>query len=93
VEIQELSMECTFLYSFLCYLTTLLPLGEYAQRKGNQIIPQTVLCKYMYLYILLLLPYTNFRALQILPPLTEISSSRFVRKGIKKDWFVIQLLV
>jgi hypothetical protein len=26
-------------------------------------------------------------------PLTEISSSRFVRKGIKKDWFVIQLLV
>jgi hypothetical protein len=22
-------------------------------------------------------------------PLTEISSSRFVRKGIQKDWFVI----
>jgi hypothetical protein len=27
------------------------------------------------------------------PPLTEISSSRFVREGIQKDWFVIQLLV
>jgi hypothetical protein len=26
-------------------------------------------------------------------PLTEISSPRFVRKGILKDWFVIQLLV
>jgi hypothetical protein len=25
--------------------------------------------------------------------LTEISSSRFVRKGIHNDWFVIQLLV
>jgi hypothetical protein len=28
-------------------------------------------------------------ALQILPPLTEISSSRFVRKGIPKVWFGI----
>jgi hypothetical protein len=36
---------------------------------------------------------TNFWALQILPPLTEISPSRFVRKGIQKDWFVIRLLV
>ena len=26
-------------------------------------------------------------------PLTEILSSRFVRKGTQKDWFVIQLLV
>jgi hypothetical protein len=26
-------------------------------------------------------------------PLKEISSSRFLRKGIQKDWFVIQLLV
>jgi hypothetical protein len=31
--------------------------------------------------------------LQILPPLTELSSSRFVRKGVQKDWFVIWLLV
>jgi hypothetical protein len=35
----------------------------------------------------------EFWVLQILPPLTEISSSRFVRKGIHKDWFVIQLLI
>jgi hypothetical protein len=26
-------------------------------------------------------------------PLTEISSPRFVRKGMQKDWFVIQLSV
>jgi hypothetical protein len=39
------------------------PLEEYAQRKGNQIIPKTLLCKYMYLFILLFLPYTNFWAL------------------------------
>ena len=31
--------------------------------------------------------------LQILPPLKIISSSRFVRKGIHKDWFVFQLLL
>jgi hypothetical protein len=40
------------------------PLEEYAQRKENQVIPKTLLCKYMYLFILLFLPYTNFRALQ-----------------------------
>jgi hypothetical protein len=32
-------------------------------KKGNQVIPKTLLCKYMYLFILLFLPYTNFRAL------------------------------
>jgi hypothetical protein len=56
------------------------PLTKYAQRKGNQIIPKTLL--YTYLFILLFLPYTNFRALQILPPLTEILSPRFVRTGM-----------
>jgi hypothetical protein len=57
------------------------------KEKGKHIIPKTLLCKSMYLFILLLLflSYTNFRALQILPPLTEISPSRFVRKGIHKD--------
>jgi transposase InsO family protein len=40
------------------------PLTEYEQTKGNQIIPKIVLCKYTYLFILLFLPYTNFRALQ-----------------------------
>jgi hypothetical protein len=47
-------------YLFICYLTTLIPLIEYAQRKGNQIIPKTLSYKYMYLFILLFLPYTNF---------------------------------
>jgi hypothetical protein len=40
-----------------------------------------------------LFSWYKFWALQILPPLKIISSSRFVRKGIHKDWFVIQLLV
>jgi hypothetical protein len=40
-----------------------------------------------------LFSWYKFWALQILPPLTEISSSRLVRKRIQKDWFVIQLLV
>jgi hypothetical protein len=52
-------MRCIFLYLFICYLTTLIPLIEYAQRKGNQIISKTLLSKYMYLFILLFLPYTN----------------------------------
>jgi hypothetical protein len=50
----------------------LFPLMEYAQRRGNQIIPKTFFYMNVYLFILLLLllflPYTNFRALQILPP-------------------------
>jgi hypothetical protein len=29
----NLSMECIFLYLFICYLTTLVPIIEYAQRK------------------------------------------------------------
>jgi hypothetical protein len=43
--------------------------------------------------IFLLFRGLNFRVLQILPPLTRISSSRLVRKGIQKDWCVIHLLV
>jgi hypothetical protein len=31
-------MRCIFLYLFICYLTTLIPLIEYTQRKENQII-------------------------------------------------------
>jgi hypothetical protein len=44
----------------------------------------------MYLIIFL---FYQFWTLQILPSLTEILSSRFVRQEIQKDWFVIQLLV
>jgi hypothetical protein len=43
-------MRCIFIYLFICYLTTSFPLSEYALRKGNQIIPKTLLCKYMYLF-------------------------------------------
>jgi hypothetical protein len=35
-KIQEPNMECTFLYLFICYLTNIIPLIEYAQRKENQ---------------------------------------------------------
>jgi hypothetical protein len=45
---------------------------------------------YQYMHFLY---YTNFRALQILPPLTEISSPRFVRKWIQTEWFVIQFFL
>jgi hypothetical protein len=47
---------------------------------------------FIYLFIIIF-PLYKFWALQIILPLTEISSSSFVRKGIQKDWFVIQLLV
>jgi mannose/fructose/N-acetylgalactosamine-specific phosphotransferase system component IIC len=33
---------------------------EYAQRKGNQIIPRTLSYKYTYLFILLFFSYTYF---------------------------------
>jgi hypothetical protein len=46
---------------FICYLINTFPLTKYAQRKRIQIIPKTLL--YTYLFILLFLPYTNFRAL------------------------------
>jgi hypothetical protein len=55
---KKLSMRCIFLYLFICYLTTLIPLIEYAQRKRNQIIPKTLTYKYTYLFILYF--YTDF---------------------------------
>jgi hypothetical protein len=61
-------MRCIFLYLFIFYLATLIPIIEFAQREENQITPKTLLYKYMYLFILLFSPYTDFRALQILPP-------------------------
>jgi hypothetical protein len=57
---KNISMKC--IYFFICYLINMFPLTKYAQRKGNLIIPKTLL--YTYLFILLFLPYTNFRALQ-----------------------------
>jgi hypothetical protein len=35
------------------------------------------------------MPRIGFWSVTNSTPLTEISSSRFVRKGIQKDWFVI----
>jgi hypothetical protein len=67
---KNLNMRFISPYLFICYLATLIPIIELAQRKGNQIIPKSLLYKCMYLIILLLfylyryiLPYTNFRAL------------------------------
>jgi hypothetical protein len=37
-KIQEPDMECTFLYLFICYLTNIISLIEYAQGKENKII-------------------------------------------------------
>jgi hypothetical protein len=41
-------MECTFLYLFICYLTTLIQLIEYAQRIGDHEIPKTLAYKYIF---------------------------------------------
>jgi hypothetical protein len=67
---KNLSMRCIFPYLFICYLATLIPIIEFAQREGNQINPKTLLYKYMYLFILLFSPYTNFRALHHLTVLS-----------------------
>jgi hypothetical protein len=63
-------------------LTNIIPLVEYAQRKEDQEIPKTLAYKFIYYLSYYFLLY-QFWALQILPLLTEISSSRFVRKGIQ----------
>jgi hypothetical protein len=47
---------------------------------------------HVFIYFIIF-PLYKIWALQILPPLIEISFLRFVRKGIQKDWFVIRLLV
>jgi hypothetical protein len=63
---KDLSMRCIFLHLFICYLTNLIPLHDYSIRKGYQIIPKgsiipkTLTYKYIYLFILLFLSYTNF---------------------------------
>jgi hypothetical protein len=48
------------MHLFICHLTTLIPLVEYAQRKEDQEIPKTLAYKYIYLFILLSSSYTNF---------------------------------
>jgi hypothetical protein len=53
------SMECTFTYLFICHLTTLSPLVEYAQRKKISRNPQNSSIE-IYLFILLSFSYTNF---------------------------------
>jgi hypothetical protein len=53
-----------FIYLFII-CTALFFLSEYAPRKGKHIIPKTLLCKSMYLIIIIIIiPYTNLRALQ-----------------------------
>jgi hypothetical protein len=55
------------LYLFICYLTAFLLLSEYAQKGKLNNFQKHIHEKYIYLFILLFLPYTNFRALH-LPP-------------------------
>jgi hypothetical protein len=62
-------MRCIFLYLSICYLTTLIPLIEYAQRKGDQEILKTLAYKFIYLFILLFL--YKFWALHMPPPPTR----------------------
>jgi hypothetical protein len=86
------NMRYTFLYLFICYFTNIIPSIEYAQIKENQIISKAFFinaCTYLFycFYLIQILGFTNPT------PLTEISSSRLIRKGIQNDWFTIQLLV
>jgi hypothetical protein len=37
---------------FICYLINMFPLTEYAQRKGSQIIPKTLLYTYLFIFII-----------------------------------------
>jgi hypothetical protein len=50
----NIGMRCTFIYLFIGYLTTLIPLIEYAQKKGSQGIPKTSTYKFTYLFFFLL---------------------------------------
>jgi hypothetical protein len=46
-------MKCIFMYLFICYLSVLLSLSEYAQSKGNQILSQNTFintCIYLFYY-------------------------------------------
>jgi hypothetical protein len=68
-----------------------MPLVEYVEKnqkeiKGSPKHPLINLLIYLFYYFFLLpiLGFTNPTAL------TEISSSRFARKGIQKYWFIIQ---
>jgi uncharacterized membrane protein len=67
------SIECTFTYLFICHLTTLIPLVDYAQLKENQNDLQRFhnhksLHNYISIYLfVIIIFYTKFWALQILP--------------------------
>jgi hypothetical protein len=61
---KDFSMRCIFLYLFICYLTNIIPLIEYAQRKENQIIFKgSIIPKHplinIFIYFIIF-PYTNF---------------------------------
>jgi hypothetical protein len=57
------SMECIFRYLFICHLSTLFPLVDYAQE-----ILKILAWKYIYLFILLSFSYTNFGHYKSYPP-------------------------
>jgi hypothetical protein len=71
-----------FIYLFVCYLHNLMPLVEYAKRNKKEFeeslkhpLINLFICSFYYFFFLY-----QFWALQILPPLTETSSPRFVKK-------------
>jgi hypothetical protein len=87
---KDSSMICIFLYSFF-NLSNIIQLIEYAQIKENRMISKgSIIAKhyiiiflyFYYYYYYYYFPDTNF-GLYKSYPLTEISSSRFVRKGIQ----------
>jgi hypothetical protein len=86
-------MKCIF-FIYLFYLHNLMPLVEYAKRNKKEfkespkhLVINLFIYSFYFFFLIPILGFTNPT------PLTEISSSRFVRKGIQKNWFVIQLVV
>jgi hypothetical protein len=67
------SMICIFLYLFICCLTNIILLTEYAQIKQNQTITKgSIILKHQLInisiYLFYYFPLHKFWALQILPP-------------------------
>jgi hypothetical protein len=60
-----ISMRCTFLYLFICYLTNIISLIEYAQIKENQMIPKGSIIPRHYIIIFIYLYHYYFFLIQI----------------------------
>jgi hypothetical protein len=70
------------MYLFICYLSNIILFIEYAQGKEDQIIAKGFIHPLINIPIYLFFFLPNFLGFTNPTPLTEISSSRFVRTGM-----------